>query len=160
MDTVDRETRSRIMARVGQKNTGAEILLRKALHRIGLRYKLHDKALSGRPDIVLPRFKAVIFVHGCYWHSHGCYRSTAPKSRRAFWEEKFTTNRFRDKKNRNALTKEGWRVFTVWECALRGKLAMPLEEVANAVKLWLMSSELVGEIYGRKYDPKLVKKVS
>lgn len=101
--------------------TGAELLLRKALHRAGLRYKLHDKALSGRPDIVLPRFKAVIFVHGCYWHSHGCYRSTKPKSRQKFWEAKFAANRTRDRKNREALAQEGWRVLTVWECALRGK---------------------------------------
>lgn len=149
MDTVDRETRSRIMARVGQKNTGVEILLRKALHKIGLRYKLHDKALSGRPDIVLPRFNAVIFVHGCYWHSHGCHRSTVPKSRRKFWTDKFDANRRRDEGNRASLQGKGWRVLTVWECALRGKSAKPAAEIAIAVKDWLESSKKLGEIGAR-----------
>jgi len=146
MDTVDRETRSKIMARVGQKDTGAEILLRKALHRIGLRYKLHDKALSGRPDIVLPRFNAVIFVHGCYWHSHGCYRSTMPKSRRKFWREKFDANMRRDERNRRSLLENGWRVLTIWECSLRGRSATPAAEIAVAVKERLDSSQTLGEI--------------
>jgi DNA mismatch endonuclease (patch repair protein) len=93
MDTVDLATRSKIMSAVGRKDTGAELLLRSALHRIGLRYRLHDRSLPGTPDLVFPRFCAVIFVHGCYWHSHGCYRSTVPKSHRKFWIAKFAANR-------------------------------------------------------------------
>src|SRR5882672_7575029 len=99
MDTVDRQTRSKIMASVGQKDTGAELLLRRSLHRIGLRYRLHDRSLPGSPDLVFPRFNAVVFVHGCYWHSHGCYLSTIPKANRRFWVTKFATNRLRDEKN-------------------------------------------------------------
>src|SRR5882672_8688942 len=99
MDTVDRQTRSKIMASVGQKDTGAELLLRRALHNIGLRYRLHDRSLPGSPDLVFPRLRAVVFVHGCYWHSHGCYRSTVPKSRNEFWIEKFTANQKRDGRN-------------------------------------------------------------
>jgi DNA mismatch endonuclease (patch repair protein) len=99
MDTVDHQTRSKIMASVGQKDTGAELLLRGALHKIGLRYRLHDRSLAGSPDLVFPRFHAVVFVHGCYWHSHGCYRSTVPKSRREFWTKKFDANRARDERN-------------------------------------------------------------
>src|SRR5690348_16128970 len=99
MDTVDRQTRSRIMASVGQKDTGAEIILRSMLHKAGFRYCLHDRRLPGSPDLVFPRYGAVIFVHGCYWHSHGCHKSTVPKSRRTFWTEKFTTNRRRDERN-------------------------------------------------------------
>src|SRR5438105_14342686 len=125
MDTVDRQTRSRIMSCVGQKNTGAEILLRTSLHRIGLRYRLHDRSLPGSPDLVFPRFHAVVFVHGCYWHSHGCYRSTVPKSRHEFWTEKFRANRSRDEKNVKLLLESGRRVLTVWECSLRGRTAKP-----------------------------------
>jgi DNA mismatch endonuclease, patch repair protein len=134
------------MARVGQKNTGAELKLRSALHRIGLRYTLHDRSLPGSPDIVFPRFKAVVFVHGCYWHSHGCYRSTVPKSHNEFWMDKFQTNRSRDARNIESLVGTGWRVLTVWECTLMGKSAYPTDHVANAVRAWLDSSATVGEI--------------
>ena len=148
MDTVDKATRSRIMSSVGQKNTGAELLLRRALHKIGLRYRLHDRSLPGSPDLVFNRFSAVVFVHGCYWHSHGCYRSTVPKSGREFWTEKFRANRSRDKKNVSDLKKRGWRVLTIWECALRGKMAQPSLAIAEAVQAWLDSSRSSGEIGG------------
>ena len=146
MDTVDKETRSRIMASVGQKNTGAETALRCALHAVGLRYRLHDRKLPGSPDLVFSRYRAVIFVHGCYWHSHGCYKSTVPKSRREFWQDKFEANRERDARNVRLLRDQGWRVLTVWECVLKGKTAEPAEDVAGAVKAWLESDETVGEI--------------
>lgn len=149
MDTVDTQTRSKIMARVGQKNTGAEMLLRRALHRKGLRYRLHERSLPGSPDIVFPRYRAVLFVHGCYWHSHGCYRSTVPKSRREFWTHKFETNRLRDERSRELLVAAKWRVLTVWECALSGKLSIPAEDVADAVKCWLESKLVVADIEGR-----------
>lgn len=152
MDTVDPHTRSKIMARVGQKNTGAELMLRRALHRKGLRYKLHDRSLPGSPDIVFPRFKAVLFVHGCYWHSHGCYRSTVPKSRREFWIDKFQANRLRDERSRKVLASEGWRVLTVWECALRGKLSSSVDYIADAVGEWLASEAQIGEIEGRSVE--------
>jgi DNA mismatch endonuclease (patch repair protein) len=148
MDTVDKQTRSKIMSAVGQKDTGAETILRQALHRLGLRYKLHDRSLPGSPDIVFPRNKAALFVHGCYWHSHGCYRSTVPESRRKFWTEKFVANRIRDEKNRSLLLSGGWRVLTVWECALRGKNAMSTAEVALLVKTWLQSTVRCDEISG------------
>jgi len=146
MDTVDRATRSRIMSAVGQKNTGAELLLRSALHRAGLRYRLHDRSLPGSPDLVFPRFRAVIFVHGCYWHAHGCHRSTVPKSRQKFWTEKFAANRTRDTRKESLLRNEGWRVLIVWECALRGKSARPVEAIAEKVTAWLKSSRPKGQI--------------
>jgi DNA mismatch endonuclease, patch repair protein len=148
MDTVDRQTRSKIMASVGQKDTGAELLLRRALHKTGLRYRLHDRSLPGSPDLVLPRFHAVVFVHGCYWHSHGCYRSTVPKSRNEFWIEKFDANRSRDERNVCLLLENGWRVLIVWECALKGKTARPSYAVVKAVKAWLASSDRKEEIAG------------
>ncbi|MER9971184.1 very short patch repair endonuclease [Mesorhizobium sp. M0060] len=157
MDTVDTQTRSKIMARVGQKNTDAELLLRKALHRIGLRYTLHDRSLPGSPDIVFPRFKAVVFVHGCYWHSHGCYRSTVPKTRQEFWTSKFQANRSRDARNAKNLIEQGWRVLTVWECALKGKTAGPVDGVAKAARAWLVSSAIIGEIPDRSSYPPVLK---
>jgi len=146
MDTVAPDIRSKIMASVGQKNTGVEILLRKALHRRGLRYRLHDRSLPGSPDLVFPRFRAVIFVHGCYWHAHGCHRSTVPKTRNAFWAAKFAANKARDAKKAKALRSLGWRVMTVWECALRGKTARSSEAIAKRVQAWLKSRSTNGTI--------------
>jgi DNA mismatch endonuclease, patch repair protein len=148
MDTVDKSTRSYIMSRVGQKDTGPEILLRSSVHAAGLRYRLHDRGLPGSPDLVFPRFHTAVFVHGCYWHSHGCYRSSVPKSRQEFWAEKFEANRSRDERNLRLLREGGWRVLTVWECALRGKSARTSLDIADTVKAWLVSSDDVGEIAG------------
>lgn len=146
MDTVEPHIRSKIMASVGQKNTGAELLLRHALHRRGLRYRLHDRSLPGSPDMVFPRFKAVVFVHGCYWHSHGCHRSTVPKTRIDFWMSKFDANKRRDAKKRAEILARRWRVLTVWECALVGKSAQPIEPLAKRVEAWLKSSKRAAEI--------------
>jgi DNA mismatch endonuclease, patch repair protein len=146
MDTVDRQTRSRIMASVGQKNTGIELMVRTAVHRIGFRYRLHDRSLPGSPDLVFPRYRAAIFVHGCYWHSHGCHRSTVPKARRKFWVSKFAANRSRDKRNNRYLLDAGWRVLIIWECSLRGRSAKKPAAVGAAVGRWLKSSKRIGEI--------------
>jgi DNA mismatch endonuclease (patch repair protein) len=151
MDTVDRQTRSKIMASVGQKDTGAELVLRRALHKIGLRYKLHDRTLPGSPDLVLPRFHAVIFVHGCYWHSHGCHRATVPKNRHEFWVAKFKANRSRDKRNVRSLLKSGWRVLIVWECVLLGNKFLPAPNVINSVCTWLNGTNHNGQIPGNPY---------
>ncbi len=148
MDTVNKNTRSYIMSRVRRKDTGPEITLRSELHRFGLRYRLHDKKLPGSPDLVFPRFRAVIFVHGCYWHSHGCYRSTVPKTRRKFWTDKFHTNRLRDINAVRLLIQEGWRVLTVWECAISGKTSRSSASIVQEVKLWLDSPENLGVITG------------
>ena len=150
MDTVDRQTRSKIMGSVGRKNTGPELVLRHRLHRLGLRYRLHDKKLSGRPDIVLPRYCAVIFVHGCFWHAHKrCKYATQPSTRKKFWKEKFRVNRSRDKRNCKELAEGGWRVLVVWECALKSSNAEVLDGVAKAIKSWLDSEASFGE-YGAK----------
>ena len=146
MDTVDKKTRSRIMASVRQRDTGPEIMLRSALHRAGLRYRLHDRTLPGSPDLVFPRYNAVVFVHGCYWHSHGCYKSTVPKSRRDFWEAKFSANRERDRRKVALLRDAGWRVLTVWECVLVGKHAFSLDTVAVRVCAWLKGTVEQGNI--------------
>lgn len=140
MDTVDRKKRSEIMSRVGQKNTWPEMKLRKALHRIGLRYRLHDRSLPGSPDIVFPRFKAVLFVHGCFWHRHGCKATTTPGTNVEFWRRKFEENILRDRRHIDTLLHDGWRVAVVWECILKGKRTDD-EGVAKLVLEWLKSNE-------------------
>ena len=124
------------MARVQSRDTGPELTLRRSLHARGLRYKLHDSALPGRPDLVFPRYRAVCFVHGCFWHRHdGCPRATTPATNRAYWRQKFAANVRRDHIQRTALLEAGWRVGIIWECALKRK--GDLEAVATRVEEWL-----------------------
>lgn len=119
-DIVDATTRSRMMAGIRGKDTRPELVLRRALHAAGLRYRLHDRKLPGRPDLVFPRLRAVIFVHGCFWHRHeGCRFATNPATRPEFWQEKFEANVERDFRNKEQLLAMGWRVAVVWECSLR-----------------------------------------
>lgn len=109
--------RSALMSRVGQKNTKPELIVRRLLHGLGYRYRLHRKDLPGTPDICFPSRKKVIFVHGCFWHRHeGCRRTTTPKTRTSFWKNKFRENIARDRLKVDALQKLGWSVLTVWEC--------------------------------------------
>ena len=147
MDTVDKKTRSRIMASVGQKSTGPEIRLRKALHRLGYRYRLNDKKLPGSPDLVFPKYRAVIFVHGCFWHAHeGCKFATKPSTRKQFWEDKFEKNQKRDKRKYEALKKLDWRVLVVWECTIKNRVVGKFDEVIRWVADWLNSEKNCCEI--------------
>jgi len=135
------------MASVGQRNTGPEMSLRRALHRLGLRYRLHDRKLPGSPDLVFPGFKSAVFVHGCFWHVHkGCKFAKEPVSRQDFWRAKFEANQKRDRKNYNSLLASGWRVLVVWECAIKGKKAPELKELGIHVRAWLLSKERFGEL--------------
>lgn len=111
------EQRSRVMARVKGYNTGPEMLVRRMLHRLGYRFRLHRKDLPGSPDIVLPRHKKVIFVHGCFWHGHkGCHRAARPSTNTEFWNRKIDGNISRDRKSKRLLQAMGWRVLIVWQC--------------------------------------------
>lgn len=124
VDIVSRETRSRMMSGIRGKNTTPELLVRKYLHGRGLRFRLHAKNLPGKPDLVFPKYKAVVFVHGCFWHRHsGCKYATTPSSREHFWTNKLSENVARDAYQIAALGGLGWRVFVVWECELREGLA-------------------------------------
>ncbi|MBI2383943.1 MAG: DNA mismatch endonuclease Vsr [Gammaproteobacteria bacterium] len=116
MDSLTRERRSWLMSRIRSEDTKPELTIRHALHREGLRFRLHVKNLPGRPDLVFASRRKVIFVHGCFWHGHACKRNKMPKSRVAFWREKIATNRTRDAAVRRRLRKLGWRVLTIWEC--------------------------------------------
>jgi DNA mismatch endonuclease (patch repair protein) len=128
-----------MMAAVGRSNTGPELALRRALHRRGLRYRLHRKDLPGSPDIVFPGRRCVVFVHGCFWHAHSCRFGTRPSSRREFWDAKFAANRARDQRVVAALLADGWRVLTVWECAL--KTPEGIEHAAQLTREWLRGEE-------------------
>lgn len=118
-DVFDTAKRSQIMAHVKTKNTAPEVKLRSLLHRNGFRFRLNRKDLPGKPDIVLPKYKAVIFVHGCFWHGHDCKRGRRPQTNAEFWNEKIDTNIKRDKLDVVMLRELGWRVFIVWECELK-----------------------------------------
>lgn len=118
-DNVDRATRSRMMAAVRSKHTAPELKLRRALHAAGFRFRLHRHDLPGKPDLTLPKYKVAIFVHGCFWHRHsGCPRATNPKSNVPFWRRKFDQNVKRDAMVKLELQAVGWRVATVWTCAI------------------------------------------
>lgn len=119
MDITDSATRSRMMSGIRSKDTKPELLVRQVLHRIGLRFRLHVKELPGSPDLVFPRFKTVIFVHGCFWHQHDCSAFKMPSSRHEFWTEKLNKNRARDLAQVNNLLGKGWRVGIVWECSIK-----------------------------------------
>ena len=137
-DKFDAQTRSRIMASVRQKDTAPEIAIRKALHSRGFRYRLHLQGLSGRPDLVLPKHRAVVFVHGCFWHRHeGCRYATTPATRAKFWQAKFEANVARDRAVRVALLEVGWRVATIWECALRKPEQVSV--AADRLSIWLLT---------------------
>ncbi len=119
-DVFSKVERSRIMSKVTGKNTMPEILVRKLIHSMGFRFRIHRKDLPGNPDIVLPRFHKVIFVHGCFWHGHvGCKRSSRPTTNTIFWNKKIDSNILRDKSNKKFLIKSGWSVLIVWECQIQ-----------------------------------------
>ncbi|MES9990183.1 MAG: very short patch repair endonuclease [Candidatus Thiodiazotropha endolucinida] len=117
MDKLSPEKRSEIMSAVKGKDTSPEVRVRKALHANGYRFRLHRKDLPGKPDIVLPKYKMCIFIHGCFWHQHpGCKRATLPTTRREFWKKKFQANIKRDSQTKEQLEKLGWHVCVIWEC--------------------------------------------
>jgi DNA mismatch endonuclease (patch repair protein) len=124
------------MSRIRGTDSRPELALRRALHRLGLRYRLHAKDLPGKPDIVFPRYKAVVFVHGCFWHRHaGCNIATTPKSNTPFWVEKFDKNVARDSRVVATLEELGWHVFVAWECELApSKVQATAEQLALAIR--------------------------
>ncbi|MDD9728222.1 very short patch repair endonuclease [Roseovarius sp. SK2] len=147
-DTVSRVVRSRMMAGIRGKNTKPELAIRSALHRRGFRFRLHRKDLPGRPDLVFPGRNAVLFVHGCFWHGHDCHLFRWPKSREDFWRGKIGRNIERDRQQRQALAEAGWRIGTVWECALKGKTRLPFESVVDQCAIWLKSDIKTLEVSG------------
>lgn len=132
VDIVDSATRSRMMSGIQGKDTKPELLVRKYLHGRGIRFRLHAKELPGKPDLVFPKYHAVVFVHGCFWHQHPkCKYAYLPKSNTAFWENKLQSNQARDKVNEAALKDLGWRVIIIWECSIDDK---SLARLASKIK--------------------------
>ncbi|MFQ5642324.1 MAG: very short patch repair endonuclease [Thiogranum sp.] len=148
-DVVDRETRSRMMSGIRGKNTRPELVIREALFAKGLRYRLHVKDLPGKPDLVFPKYKAVIFIHGCFWHHHDCHLFKWPSTRPEFWKKKIDRNVEVDKRNYAALKAEKWRILTVWECAIKGKTKLCFESVIDEIVKWLKTENKDKEIEGK-----------
>ena len=148
-DTVSPEVRSRMMAGIRGRDTKPELMLRKGLHAGGFRYRLHAKDLPGKPDMVFPRYRAVLFAHGCFWHGHDCHLFRWPSSRQVWWREKITRNQAVDARSEAALAEAGWRLGVVWECALKGRTRLPFLDVLEACMAWLRSQEPRLEIRGQ-----------
>lgn len=144
-DILDKQTRSRMMAGIKGKDTKPELVLRRAVHARGFRYRLHSKNVPGRPDLVFPKHDAIVFVHGCFWHRHErCRYTTTPTTRPEFWQAKFAANVARDAAIQGHLKETGWRVATVWECSLR-----KTEQLAATIEIlraWLLSDDRQLEI--------------
>lgn len=137
-----------MMAGIKGRDTRPEMLLRSGLHAMGFRYRVVDRGLPGRPDMVFPRYRAVVFAHGCFWHGHDCHLFRLPASRTEFWQAKIDGNRARDVASEARLAEAGWRVLTVWECALRGRTRRPLDEVLAYCAEWLRGEDPRGIIRG------------
>jgi DNA mismatch endonuclease, patch repair protein len=147
-DIVDAVTRSRMMSGIRGKNTKPEITIRKAIHRLGLRYRIHSAHIPGKPDMVFPGVRAVIFVNGCFWHGHDCKYFKLPSTRPEFWSTKIAANKARDLVVRTELENTNWRHLTIWECAIRGQKSEAAVKVAAQAVRWLRSKSQRGEIKG------------
>jgi DNA mismatch endonuclease (patch repair protein) len=138
-DIVSTAKRSQMMAGIRSKNTRPEIAIRTSLHAAGFRYRLHVKGLPGKPDIVFPKYNAIIFVHGCFWHGHNCSLFKMPTTRVEFWETKISRNKETDKSAIQSLLQAGWRVCVIWECSIRGRHKSTKGDVTDSCKAWLLS---------------------
>ncbi|MCP4621890.1 MAG: DNA mismatch endonuclease Vsr [Bradyrhizobium sp.] len=147
-DVVSVEVRSRMMAGIRGKDTKPEMIIRRGLHARGFRYLLHDKRLPGKPDLVFPKHRAVIFVHGCFWHGHGCHLFKWPKTRMVFWRKKINRNREIDGTAISTLGSAGWRCCVIWECGLKGREALPVEKIIDRTSRWLSSNRKYYELVG------------
>lgn len=149
MDVHSRETRSFNMSRVRGKDTKPELVVRKICHGLGFRYRLHNKKLPGKPDLAFRKHKAVIFVNGCFWHGHDCHLFKVPKTRTDFWVNKIDGNVVRDSSNIDELRSCGWRAMIVWECALKGRTRLDLDDVIATIERWIPSDSPFCEIEGQ-----------
>ena len=147
-DIVDKKTRSRMMSGIRGKNTRPELTIRKALFAKGFRYRIHDKHLPGKPDMVFQKYKAVIFVHGCFWHGHNCQLFKWPKANREFWKSKIERNKFQDKTVSDLLHSLCWRHLTIWECTLKGKGRQDFDTLIRQASDWLTERKASSEIRG------------
>lgn len=139
VDVVDAPTRSRMMSGIRGKDTSPELLIRKALHARGFRFRIHAKHLPGKPDLLMPKYKAAVFIHGCFWHGHACRYFKVPQTRPEFWLEKIGKNQIRDGLQEAALKALGWRVLIVWECAVRSMKKEKSPMLVDLIADWLIN---------------------
>jgi len=149
-DVVSKEIRSKNMAAVRSKNTKPELLIRKGLHRRGFRFSLHERKLPGKPDIVLPKYRAVIFINGCFWHRHDCHLFKWPSTRKEFWHAKIKGNKARDIGAVKQLKSMGWRVLTVWECSMKGRTRLQEGDLFSRVSDWITGEVTEQEVRGEE----------
>ena len=142
-DVLTKEQRRLNMSRVKGRDTKPEMIIRRGLHAKGLRFRLHRRDLPGRPDLVLPRHRVIILVHGCFWHGHGCHLCKTPRTRTGFWKSKIAKTVERDQRTTEILVREGWRVLIVWECALRGSGKIPIEQLLEECEAFIQRSAIV-----------------
>lgn len=140
-DVLTREQRSYNMSRVRGRDTKLELVVRHGLHSRGLRFRLHCGGLPGRPDLVFPKYRAVVFLHGCFWHGHDCPTFRWPRTRTKFWREKIRGNQRRDRAAAVSLRDRGWRVLTIWECALKGRQRRSLDDVLTLSEEFVRRTE-------------------
>ena len=148
-DIVSPKQRRRMMAGIRGKDTKPELFIRRALHARGLRYRLHDSKLPGKPDISIPRFRAVVLVNGCFWHGHSCHLFKWPSTRKEFWRKKILGNRRKDGEVFRELRRLGWRVAVIYECALKGKFRLDPGKVIDETENWIRSDSADYVIEGR-----------
>ena len=148
VDVVCRKKRTQMMSGIRATNTKPELAIRSLLHKRGFRYRLHERRLPGKPDLVFPKYKAVIEIYGCFWHGHDCHLFKWPQTRKDFWEEKISGNKTRDARNLDKLHEQGWKTLVVWECALKGKEKLPPDELARKIEVWLIKGSVNAEISG------------
>lgn len=141
------------MSRIRGSDTRPEVQFRKGLFALGYRYRLHRRDLPGKPDLVLPKYRAAVLIHGCFWHGHDCHLFRLPKTRRDFWRAKIESNRARDQRVREELIESDWRVLTVWECSMRGRSRQDFEGLLRSVEAWLRGEAKYGEFRGVGYLP-------
>lgn len=149
-DIVNTERRSKMMAGIKSKDTGPELAIRRGLHSAGFRFRLHSKNIAGKPDIVLSRYRAIVFVNGCFWHGHCCSLFRLPGTKTDFWEKKISRNRERDIEVGRLLKLDGWRRLTIWECSFRGRASIGLAKVIHRTVEWLIGDQMTKQIRGRK----------
>ena len=147
-DIISPERRSALMSRIRSKDTKIELEVRRGLHALGFRYRLGGAGLPGKPDIVLPKYRTVVFVHGCFWHQHDCHLFRWPATRQEFWREKIGRNVVNDERSTQALRDAGWRVATVWECALKGRTRPDFGDAMQRLAAWIQTGEQTITIRG------------
>jgi DNA mismatch endonuclease, patch repair protein len=145
-DVVSPSKRSEMMSGIKGKNTKPELILRRGLFRRGFRFRVHVSRLPGKPDIVLPKYKAVVLANGCLWHEHKCSLFKWPSTRPEFWRTKIESNKRHDAKSLEALKAQGWRVIVVWECSMKGKGRWPVDELLDSVAGWIRGGDVYSEI--------------